>query len=41
MAADFIGPYIDAGFEAFIFRTVVPTTPEAVRLAGEVARLLR
>ena len=41
MAADFIRPYIDAGFEAFIFRTVVPTTPEAVRLAGEVARLLR
>jgi alkanesulfonate monooxygenase SsuD/methylene tetrahydromethanopterin reductase-like flavin-dependent oxidoreductase (luciferase family) len=41
MAADFIRPYVDAGFEAIIFRTLVPTTPEAIGLAGEVARLLR
>jgi F420-dependent oxidoreductase-like protein len=39
-AADFIGPYVAAGFDAFIFRTVVPTTPEAVHHAGEVMRLL-
>jgi F420-dependent oxidoreductase-like protein len=39
-AAAFIRPYVDAGFSAFIFRTVVPTTPEAVRLAARVKRLL-
>jgi F420-dependent oxidoreductase-like protein len=39
-AADFIRPYVDAGYRAFIFRTIVPTTPEAVLLAAEVKRLL-
>jgi F420-dependent oxidoreductase-like protein len=39
-AAEFIRPYVDAGFDAFIFRTVRPTTPEAVHLAAEVMRLL-
>jgi F420-dependent oxidoreductase-like protein len=39
-AAEFIGTYRDAGFDAFIFRTIVPTTPEAIQLAAEVRRLL-
>jgi F420-dependent oxidoreductase-like protein len=41
MAADYIRPYLDAGFDSFIFRTVMPTTPQAIRLAGRVTRLLR
>jgi F420-dependent oxidoreductase-like protein len=39
-AAEFIRPYVEAGFDAFIFRTVRPTTPEAVHLAAEVMGLL-
>jgi F420-dependent oxidoreductase-like protein len=39
-AAEFIRPYVEAGFDAFIFRTVRPTTPEAVHLAAAVMRLL-
>jgi hypothetical protein len=31
---------VNAGFDAFIFRTVRPTTPDAVRLAARVMRLL-
>lgn len=41
MAADFIRPYLDAGFDSFIFRTAMPTTPQAIRLAADVTRLLR
>jgi F420-dependent oxidoreductase-like protein len=41
MAADYIRPYVNAGFDSFIFRTVMPTRPEAIHLAGEVAQLLR
>jgi len=40
MAAAFIRPYVDAGFDSFIFRTAMPTTPDAIRLAAEVTRLL-
>ena len=40
MAADFIRPYLDAGFDSFIFRTVMPTRPEAIHLAGDVIRLI-
>jgi F420-dependent oxidoreductase-like protein len=39
-AAAFIRPYVDAGFSAFIFRTVRPTTLQDVRLAARVMRLL-
>ena len=41
MAAEFVRPYVDAGFDSFVFRTVMPTTPEAIRLAAEVAQLLQ
>jgi F420-dependent oxidoreductase-like protein len=39
-AAEFIRPYVDAGFSAFIFRTVRPTTPQDVHLSARVKRLL-
>jgi F420-dependent oxidoreductase-like protein len=40
-AAAFIRPCVDAGFDAFIFRTVMPTTPDAIRLAAEVKAILQ
>ena len=40
MVADYIRQYVVAGFDSFIFRTVMPTTPAAIRLAAEVRRLL-
>jgi F420-dependent oxidoreductase-like protein len=41
MAAGYVRAYIDAGFDSVIFRTVMPTTPRAIELAGEVKRLLQ
>lgn len=40
MAAEYVRGYVDAGFDSFIFRTVTPTTPEAIWLAAEVTRLV-
>ena len=40
MAAEFVRHYVDAGFDSFIFRTVMPTTPQAIRLAAQVTGLL-
>ncbi len=40
-AADFIRPYVDAGFSAFVFHTVRPTSPHDVHLAAQVKRLLQ
>jgi len=41
MAAEYVRAYVDAGFDSFVFRTVMPTTPQAIRLAAEVAQLLQ
>jgi hypothetical protein len=41
MAADYVRTYVDGGFDSFIFRTVMPTTPHAIELAAEVKRLLQ
>jgi F420-dependent oxidoreductase-like protein len=41
MAADYVRRYVNGGFDSFIFRTVMPTTPHAIELAGELKRLLQ
>ena len=41
MAADYVRGYVAGGFDSFIFRTVMPTTPKAIELAAEVKRLLQ
>ncbi|HVD02424.1 MAG TPA: LLM class F420-dependent oxidoreductase [Candidatus Dormibacteraeota bacterium] len=40
-AAEFLRPYIDAGFTGFTFNNPMLPTPESVSVAGEVIRLLR
>lgn len=40
-AAEALQPYIQAGFEGFIFRNTTMLTPEAIGLAGELIRLMR
>lgn len=39
--AERVREYIDAGFGGVIFRTVRPTTPDWIEMAGEVLRLIR
>jgi F420-dependent oxidoreductase-like protein len=40
-AADFMHPFMEAGFGGFIFRNATTKTPEAVARVGELIRLLR
>jgi len=40
-AAEFLEPYIEAGFGGFIFRNATARTPEAVALIGELIKLMR
>ena len=39
-AADALRPYVDAGFDGFIFRNVTMLTPESMAAAGRLIALM-